>query len=128
RAGSMGGDGLQLSLDFDHVGRGAAGAAGGGGPAADAGAPGAVAGSRDGARAPERFDDLPTALGATIADPGRIELVSTGDMDAVGEWLSTHDAVGASIVFDDPRPRRGQAQAFAVAGADGRVLAAAGSG
>jgi len=74
-----------------------------------------------------RFDDLPSALGATISDPGRIELIeAAGDVAALGEWLGTQSSVGASIVFDDPRPRRGTAQAFAVAGADGRVVAGMG--
>src|SRR4051812_1710110 len=114
RAGSLGGDGLQLSLDFDHVGRA---------PIARAESDGNGAGPHE----PERFDDLPSALGATIADPGRIEIVGSGDLEAVGAWLASHDAVGASIVSDDPRPRRGQALAFAVAGGDGRILAAAGS-
>ncbi|MBI3751124.1 MAG: DNA polymerase I [Chloroflexi bacterium] len=116
RAGSLGGDGLQLSLDFDHVARSTVAGAPG------AGEPGASAGE---AREPERFDDLPSALAATIADPSRIEVVTAADLGAVGEWLAPHEAVGASIVFDDPRPRRGQALAFAVAGADGRVIAAA---
>jgi DNA polymerase-1 len=114
RAGSLGGDGLQLSLDFDHVGRA---------PVARPDSDGNGAGPHE----PERFDDLPSALGATIADPGRIEIVGTGDLEAVGAWLATHDAVGASIVADDPRPRHGQALAFAVAGGDGRIFAAAGS-
>jgi DNA polymerase-1 len=114
RAGSLGGDGLQLSLDFDHVGRA---------PARHSGSDGNGAEPHE----PERFDDLPTALGATIADPGRIEIIGAADLDAVATWIATHDAVGASIVFDDPRPRRGQAQAFAIAGADGRILAAAGT-
>jgi DNA polymerase I len=117
RAGSLGGDGLQLSLDFDHVGRPIPAAGNGGGGDERRGLPPGE---------PERFDDLPSALGATIADPGRIELVTGGDLDAVEAWLASHEAVGASIVFDDPRPRRGQAQAFALAGADGRVLAATG--
>ncbi|HEY2916675.1 MAG TPA: DNA polymerase I [Candidatus Limnocylindrales bacterium] len=116
RTGSMGGDGLQLSLDFDHVGRPVAAA----GPGQPGGAGAAPTGQ------PERFDDLPSALGATIADPGRIELVGAADLEAVAAWLATHAAVGAAIVFDDPRPRRGQPQAFALAGADGRVLAATG--
>jgi DNA polymerase I len=117
RAGSLGGDGLQLSLDFDHVGRPIPAASNGGGRDERGGLPPGE---------PERFDDLPSALGATIADPGRIELVTSADLDAVEAWLGSHEAVGTSIVFDDPRPRRGQAQAFALAGADGRVLAATG--
>ena len=42
-------------------------------------------------------------------------------------WLDEQSTVGASIVFDDPRPRRGTAQSFAVAGRDGRVVAALGT-
>jgi len=103
RAGSLGGDGLQLSLDFDHVTRGDAGA--GVSP-----------------RAPERFDDLPAALAATIADPGRIEIVDAGDVGVLDGWLASHASVGAAILADDPRPRRGTTLAFAVAGADGRVV------
>jgi DNA polymerase-1 len=110
RAGSLGGDGLQLSLDFDAVSRPGDGAAG--------------ATSSERAAAPTRFDDLPSALGATIADPGRIELITADDLPAVGGWLSERPSVGASIVFDDPRPRRGTALAFAIAGSDGRVIAA----
>jgi DNA polymerase-1 len=111
RAGSLGGEGLQLSLDFDTVSRPSRGA----GEAAPAGAP----------RQPVRFDDLPSALGATISDPGRIEVLDLPAVEAVSEWLDAQSSIGAAIVFDDPRPRRGTAQAFAVAGADGRVLAGA---
>jgi DNA polymerase I len=118
RAGSLGGDGLQLSLDFDHVTRRAAGAGRGG-------ADGAGTGDGSAERAAERFDDLPSALAATIADPGRIEIVEAGEVEALRPWLASHEAVGAGIAFDDPRPRRGQALAFALAGADGRVIAAA---
>jgi len=117
RAGSLGGDGLQLSLDFDHVTRTAAASSAAGG-AARAGVGGVE-------RAPERFDDLPSALAATIADPGRIAILSSTDLAEVRPWLAGLEAVGAGIAFDDPRPRRGQALAFAVAGADGRVIAAA---
>jgi DNA polymerase-1 len=105
RAGSLGGDGLQLSLDFDTVS----------GPKGTA----SVA-----AREPARFDDLPSALAATIADPGRIEPITADEVPAVGEWLTGRASVGASIVFDDPRPRRGTTIAFAIAGTDGRVIAA----
>jgi DNA polymerase-1 len=107
RAGSMGGDGLQLSLDFDTVSGAASRAA-----------------PSERAASPTRFDDLPSALAATIADPGRIELVTAGELPAVREWLTGRSSVGASIVHDDPRPRRGTALAFAVAGSDGRVIAA----
>ncbi|HYL41160.1 MAG TPA: 5'-3' exonuclease H3TH domain-containing protein, partial [Candidatus Binatus sp.] len=118
RAGSLGGDGLQLTLDFDHVGRAAtSGAAGASGSAAATG----------GSRELERFDDLPSALGATIGDPGRIELVDAADVAGLGEWLASHAAVGAGLVADDPRPRRGVALAFALAASDGRVVAGDGT-
>src|SRR5690349_23501881 len=107
RAGSMGGDGLQLSLDFDTVSQ--PGAAGAGAPGGGATAPG-------GPREPATFDDLPSALAATISDPGRIELITADELPAVRDWLAGKPAVGAAIVYDDPRPRRGTALAFAVAG------------
>ena len=115
RAGSLGGEGLQLSLDFDTVSR----------PARD----GAAAGASDGAapRGPVRFDDLATALGATISDPGRIEVIDAGDVTGLEGWLGGQASVGAAIVSDDPRPRRGTALAFAVAGSDGRVVAGLGT-
>ena len=114
RAGSLGGDGLQLSLDFDTVSR----------PAREAGV--ATAAGTTGGGEPVRFDDLATALGATISDPGRIELLDAEGVPALADWLAGQTSVGASIVFDDPRPRRGTAQAFAIAGADGRVVAGMG--
>ena len=110
RSGSPGGDGLQLSLDFDAVG--------GGGAAGASARP--VRGSD------ERFDDLATALAATIADPTRIGIVDAAGVPGVDAWLGEQPTVGAAIVFDDPRPRRGTAQAFAVAGRDGRVVVASG--
>ena len=119
RAGSLGGEGLQLSLDFDTVSRPARdGASAGTGPSMDAGAA---------AAAPARFDDLPSALGATISDPGRIELIDVADVPGLEGWLAGQASVGAAIVFDDPRPRRGTVQAFAVAGSDGRVVAGMGA-
>src|SRR6185437_2607476 len=115
RAGSLGGEGLQLSLDFDSVSRPARDGAASGAPAG-----GAVAG-------PTTFDDLPTALGATISDPGRIEILDAADVAGLEGWLAGQASVGASIVSDDPRPRRGTVQAFAVAGSDGRVVAGMGA-
>ena len=124
RAGSLGGEGLQLSLDFDTVSR-TARVAGAGADADGDEAAGACAASGEagGAREPVRFDDLPTALGATISDPGRIEVLEAAGLAGVEGWLAEQTVVGASIVSDDPRPRRGTAQAFAVAGRDGRVIA-----
>ncbi|MEO5703510.1 MAG: DNA polymerase I [Candidatus Limnocylindrales bacterium] len=121
RAGSLGGEGLQLSLDFDTVsggGRTEGGAGVGAGVAMglDSGAP------RAAAEAPERFDDLPTALAATINNPYLIGVVDAADLPGLEGWLAEQTVVGASIVSDDPRPRRGSALAFAVAGRDGRVV------
>ncbi len=117
RAGSLGGEGLQLSLDFDTVSRTAREADGGPDTRASDGA-----GTGASTREPARFDDLPSALGATISDPGRIEVLEAAALPGVEGWLADQDVVGASIVSDDPRPRRGTAQAFAVAGRDGRVI------
>jgi len=114
RAGSLGSEGLQLSLDFDTVSRPTRDAAAGGGPANEG-------------RGAASFDDLPSALGATISDPGRIEILDPGDVAGLEGWLAGQASVGASIVFDDPRPRRGAALAFALAGADGRVVAGLGT-
>ncbi|MEA2674634.1 MAG: polymerase [Chloroflexota bacterium] len=117
RAGSLGGEGLQLSLDFDTVSAG--------GHAQD-GSAGAVsmadAAKRLGGVGPERFDDLPTALAATIENAALIGVVEAAELASVEGWLAEQTVVGASIVSDDRRPRRGTAQAFAVAGRDGRVV------
>jgi DNA polymerase-1 len=119
RAGSLGGEGLQLSLDFDTVSQGARGE----GPGDGANRPGADA---DGG-APERFDDLPTALAATINNPGLIGVLDAADLPSIEGWLAAQTVVGASIVSDDPRPRRGTALAFALAGRDGRVVVGMGA-
>ena len=134
RAGSLGGEGLQLSLDFDTVrqqgrdGAGGVDASGAGAAGAGAAEPGATAQTGAGPDGTEaRFDDLAVALGATISDPGRIQIVDPGQLTSIEPWLDAQSTVGASIVFDDPRPRRGTAQSFAVAGRDGRVIAALGT-
>jgi DNA polymerase-1 len=113
RTGSLGGEGLQLSLDFDTVSK----------PARDGAGAGGGTSAPDGGQAPARFDDMPTALGATISDPGRIEVLEAAGLADVEGWLADQAIIGASIVSDDPRPRRGTAQAFAIAGRDGRVIA-----
>ncbi len=109
---------LQLRLDFDAVT----------GPAAAS-----TAGTDDGAgRAtqPDRpfvaADDLPTALAAAIVDPGRIEVRGPDRIDELESWLAAQARVGVSLLQDDPRPRRGTPLALAVAGTDGRVVAAEG--
>ncbi len=106
---------LQLRLDFDAVG----------GRAAATGADAADGAGRDGqpVAAPE---DLPSALAAAIADPGRIEVCGVGGIAGLEPWLVGQPALGVSLVLDDPRPRRGTPLALAVAGADGRVVAAEG--
>ena len=99
---------LQLRLDFDAV----------------------TAGS-DGSRTAENrtfepAEDLPTALAQAILDPGRIEVRGADRVDELEPWLAEQTAIGVSLLADDPRPRRGQPLALAVAGSDGRVVAADG--
>ena len=116
---------LQLRLDFDAV----SGIPATGAPPPDGSAPG---GSSDGATTgsgsgrTEPPENLPSALAAAIVDPGRIEVVEEGQVEALAGWLADQGAVGISLVLDDPRPRRGTALALAVAGSDGRVVAAHG--
>src|SRR5262249_54188374 len=70
RAGSMGGDGLQLSLDFDTVGGAAVR------PTTPLGTPQApTMGSDGGPALRESFDDLPTALAATIDNVNLIGVI-----------------------------------------------------
>ena len=72
-------------------------------------------------------DDLPTALAAAIVDPGRIEVHGPERIDELEPWLAAQPRVGVSLLQDDPRPRRGTPLALAVAGTDGRVVAADGA-
>ena len=72
-------------------------------------------------------DDLPTALAAAIVDPGRIEVHGAERIDELEPWLAAQPRVGVSLLQDDPRPRRGTPLALAVAGTDGRVVAAEGA-
>jgi DNA polymerase-1 len=51
--------------------------------------------------------------------------VALEESPALAAWIDAQPAIGASIVNDDPRPRRGTPLAFALAGQDGRVVAAA---
>jgi len=109
---------LQLSLDFDVVGPSSAGSAT---TSADA-----VAGRPP--RPPlSDAGDLQAALAAAIAAPDRIELLEGDAIDGLVGWVSAQPAVGASLLLDDPRPRRGVPLAFAVAGEDGRVVATEGA-
>jgi DNA polymerase-1 len=110
---------LQLRLDFDAVG-------------GTATADGATDGTTDGTaarteRAFEPADDLPTALAQAILDPGRIEVRGPDRVADLEPWLVAQPAVGVSLLLDDPRPRRGTPLALAIAGTDGRVVAAEGA-
>jgi DNA polymerase I len=112
---------LQLSMDFDMV------SAGGGGPAAahPIAATSAALEARAEALA-QASGDLPGALAAAIVDPGRIELADEARVATLEAWLRGQAAVGVALVTDDPRPLAGTALALAVAGADGRAVAAEG--
>ncbi len=70
--------------------------------------------------------DVPGALAAAIVDPGRIETADEARVATLEPWLREQDAVGVALVVDDPRPLAGTPLALAVAGADGRVVAAEG--
>ncbi len=127
------GDGsLQLSMDFDVVsGRGGGGGGGSGGSRASATAAGIAATSpaveaRAQALAAET-GDLPGSLAAAIVDPGRIELADQARVASLEPWLRELDAVGVALVVDDPRPLAGTPMSIAVAGADGRTIAADGA-
>ncbi len=113
------GSGLQLTLAFDSVGGlpdlvGGSPEPGGGGPR-----PAIPA-------APVAPGDVRGALAAAIADPSRIEIVEPGDVDSLRSWLGDASALGVALVLDDPRPLKGSALALAVAGPDGRTVAAVG--
>jgi DNA polymerase-1 len=119
---------LQLSLDFDLV-SGRAGAAGAGGGAASSGA---VAGRPQPGSATPALpegggDDLAAVLAAAIVDPGRIGIVDRTSVGALEPWLRERSAIGVALVVDDPRPLAGTPLALAVAGEDGRVVAAEGA-
>jgi DNA polymerase-1 len=112
---------LQLRLDFSAVGASGAPTEPGGGDGAQDGA------SPSAPRSQEPIGDLPTALAATIADPGRIEIITADRVSGLEPWIKAQAELGASLVADDPRPRRGTPLALALAGADGRVVAAEGA-
>ncbi|MFI5227305.1 MAG: DNA polymerase I, partial [Candidatus Limnocylindrales bacterium] len=111
---------LQLSLDFDAVS----------GPSVDGTE--AEDGTRRAASAARRaadheaFEDLSAALAATIADPERLELHGSAAIDELAGWIRAQSAIGAALVADDPRPMKGEPLALALAGMDGRLVAAQG--
>ena len=112
---------LQLRLDFAAVGGGRGDGAGN--AASD---PHAVPGAAE-PGAVQPVGDLPTALAQAIVDPGRIEVRGADRIDELAGWIAGQPALGASLVSDDPRPRRGRPLALALAGPDGRVVAADGA-
>ena len=119
---------LQLRLDFESIGRGGAVADGPGPDGVDDAAPGTSTPAAEPATAAEiEAGDLPSALAATIVDPIRIEVRGPDRIAELADWVAAQPVVGVSLVADDPRPRRGTPLALAVAGADGRVVAAEGA-
>ncbi|HKG18411.1 MAG TPA: 5'-3' exonuclease H3TH domain-containing protein, partial [Candidatus Limnocylindrales bacterium] len=84
---------LQLRLDFSAVNAAS--------PAAGDGAQ-----ARPAAPAGEQAEDVPSALAATIVDPGRVEVRRTEHIADLEDWLRGQPAIGVSVVLDDPRPRR----------------------
>jgi DNA polymerase I len=108
---------LQLSLDFDAVSTGTAhGSIASASPAAEALAEALAS----------ETGDLAGTLAAAIVDPGRISLVTEPGVAALEPWLRGRSAVGVALVADDPRPLAGIPLSLAVAGEDGRVVAADG--
>ena len=59
--------------------------------------------------------------------PSRIEVHAGDRIAALEPWLAAQPAVGVGLLLDDPRPRRGSPLALALAGADGRTVAASGA-
>jgi DNA polymerase-1 len=118
---------LQLSLEFDQIGRGsgAARAVREEAPLSDADA--AAAAEARAERVAVAAGDVPGALAAAIADPGRIEVVDSAGVAGLEAWLRDQDVVATGLVVDDPRPLAGTPLALAVAGPDGRVVAADGA-
>src|SRR5258705_3974201 len=100
---------LQLRLDFDSVARSRAPDNGTHGPADD--------GADHGLGAGATAEDLPSALAAAISDPIRIEVRGADRIDELAPWIAGQPIIGASLVADDPRPRRGTPLALAIAGA-----------
>jgi DNA polymerase-1 len=107
------GTGLQLTLDFGAVS-----------------ASGAVATAAPEAHPSDGTGQAPVLAGlepaarlrAVLADPGVVEPFDPSV--AIGSWLAAQPEIVLGAVFDDLRPRRGRLTSIAVAGADGRIVAA----
>jgi len=106
--------GLQLSLDFDALGGGANRT------------------TEDGTAAPRPAiaavapGDLSGALGAAIADPGRIERIGVEDVPGLRSWIAAQRWIAATLRADDPRPLSGTPLALALAAPDARAISADG--
>ncbi len=119
------GSGLQLALDFSSM-DGAIATTGAVSPGSTAAAPGAEPPS-GAAGAASPAGDLSVALAQAIEDPtGQIELVAGEGIQNLEPWLAAQSAVGIALLADDPRPRKGTPLALALAGLDGRTVAAEG--
>ena len=123
------GSGLQLALDFSSV-DGAVGAADAARTSPATVRPDAASvdleASSESVEGPARAD-LAAALAAAIENPAaRIELVAGEGIERIEPWLAVQSAVGIALLADDPRPRKGTPLALAVAGLDGRTVAAEG--
>jgi DNA polymerase-1 len=147
--------GLQLSLDFDVVsggsdGGGVAGGPGGAGrhavaeralaeaPAAQSPASTAAASGRTEATLTDApsFPTLGDALRAAVADPvtaiARVDPTDPAEASRIAAWIGRHAAVGVALVAQPPAKGEPAARfpvpaaALAVAGLDGRVVAAEG--
>jgi DNA polymerase-1 len=146
------GGGLQLSLDFDVVSGGGAVATGPAGPAPIAGAgddvraPASADVTRPASGPPDReagtiadapaFASLGDALRAAVADPvtaiARVDPADPAEAQRIAAWIGAHEAVGVALVPQPPAKGEPAARfpvpaaALAVAGPDGRIVAAAG--
>jgi DNA polymerase-1 len=128
RSGSLVGEGtgLQLSMDFAALSDDPSAVARPPGDGTD-GVSGSDAAARQAvADALAAAGDSVARLRAALRDPSVVEAFMPGvDLD---RWLSSQAELTIGLALDDPRPRRGQLLGLAVAGSDGRVVAAGAEG
>jgi len=119
------GSGLQLSLDFESVGRTGAAAAGTAAAGTAAAATQVVERQAAEANGTEATDDAAAQLAIVLRDPQALESIErfTPGSD-LGAWLGAQPELTIGVALDDPRPRRGTLLGLAVRGADGRLVAA----
>jgi len=108
------GSGLQLTLDF--------GAVAASGAVARFSSPGGHA-AGDQAAGTAGLDPV-ARLRAVLADPSVAETFQPGD--DLAAWLERQPELVVGASFDDVRPRKGRLAGMAVAGPDGRLVAASG--